>query len=145
MLEFIIPSCILYQVHKTSVVAKLIFINALICMCKGPCPHTIIGFTIHVSIFFAPMRLRIYRFDWFCLELMQKHWVLILHLKTKYINRCQFIWWTIRQRLLAFLSLSSIASPEIIFSLPKSYFQIANSPIKEEKEKPKGNDLTYLI
>lgn len=92
MLEFIIPSCILYQVHKTSVVAKLIFINALICMCKDPCTHTIIGFTIHVSIFFAPMRLRIYRFDWFCLELMQKHWVLILHLKTKYINRCQFIW-----------------------------------------------------
>lgn len=87
-------------------------------------------YIILVSIFFAPMRLRIYRFDWFCLELMQKHWVLILHLKTKYINRCQFIWWTIRQRLLAFLSLSSIAPPEIISSLPKSYFQIANSPIK---------------
>lgn len=68
MLEFIIPSCILYQVHKTSVVAKLIFINALICMCKDPCTHTIIGFTIHVSIFFAPMRLRIYRFDLFCLH-----------------------------------------------------------------------------
>lgn len=114
-------------------------------MCKGPCPHTIIGFTIHVSIFFAPMRLRIYMFNWFCLELMQKHWVLILHLKTKYINRCQFIWWTIRQRLLAFLSLSSIAPPEIISSLPKSYFQIANSPIKEKKQKPKGNDLTYVI
>lgn len=80
-----------------------------------------------------------------CMELMQKHWVLILHLKTKYINRCQFIWWTIRQRLLAFLSLCSIAPPEIIFSLPKSYFQIANSPIKEKKQKPKGNDLTYVI
>lgn len=114
-------------------------------MCKDPCTHTIIGFTILVSIFFAPMRLRLYMFDWFCLELLQKHWVLILHLKTKYINRCQFIWWTIRQRLLAFLSLSSIASQEIIFSLPKSYFQIANSPIKEKKQKPKGNDLTYLI
>lgn len=87
-------------------------------------------YIILVSIFFAPMRLHIYMFDWFCLELMQKHWVLILHLKTKYINRCQFIWWTIRQRLLAFLSLSSIAPPEIISSLPKSYFQIANSPIK---------------
>lgn len=80
-----------------------------------------------------------------CMELMQKHWVLILHLKTKYINRCQFIWWTIRQRLLAFLSLSSIAPPEIISSLPKSYFQIANSPIKEKKQKPKGNDLTLVI
>lgn len=79
------------------------------------------------------------------MELMQKHWVLILHLKTKYINRCQFIWWTIRQRLLAFLSLSSIAPPEINFSLCKSYFQIANSPIKEKKQKPKGNDLKYLI
>lgn len=36
-------------------------------MCKGLCLYIIIGFIIYVLIFFVLMRLRIYRFDLFCL------------------------------------------------------------------------------